>query len=173
MAPTVNDYMTATVSTVEETTPLATVMDSMRRGRVRHLCVVRGSRLLGIISDRDVKRALPSVRSGATEMDYSKVLEQTQAAHVMSRSPVCVESGTPLAEAVRVMTSHHVSAVPVLRGGVLAGILSDSDCMTALLELLQPRDRVPREPLGEARGQPTLSTSAIAVSPAAQPLKSP
>lgn len=139
----VQESMSSPVAAFSEETCLVVAVEAMRTRHVRHLCVVRQTRVVGIVSDRDVKRALPSALAGAVRMDYEAILEETPLSRVMSRAPVCIASQAPLARAVSLMLEHRISALPVVDDGVLVGMLTETDCLRALGGLLDD-DAEPR-----------------------------
>lgn len=128
--------MSSPVASFTEETCLGVAVDTMRVRHVRHLCVLRGQRVVGMVSDRDVKRALPSALAGAVRMDYEAILNETPLSRVMTRAPICISAHATLGEAVAVMLARKISALPVLEEGVLVGMITETDCLRALGGLL-------------------------------------
>lgn len=112
----VRDWMTADPVCVAPDTPLADVRERLERGGFRHLPVVGDGRLVGIVSDRDVRSA-----QGAT------------AAAVMSTSVQHIDPGETVEAAARQMLSRRISALPVVSGESVVGIITTTDCLLALL----------------------------------------
>lgn len=133
----VKESMSSPVTSFTEETCLGVAVDTMRARHVRHLCVLRGQRVVGMVSDRDVKRALPSTLAGAVRMDYEAILNETPLSRVMTRAPICISSHATLGEAVAVMLERKISALPVLDDGVLVGMITETDCLRALGGLLE------------------------------------
>jgi len=137
MSRMVSEWMTVPVVSVAEDTPVGAAINAMRARHLRHLCVVRGSALVGIVSDRDIKRALPSPLSGACAQDYEAILDKTLVSRVMTREPTSIAPEALLRDAVRAMLELKVSALPVIRHEAgLVGIITESDCLRALGDLL-------------------------------------
>jgi acetoin utilization protein AcuB len=105
---------------------------------VRHLPVVRGRELVGIISDRDLRRF--------SEADDDEAIDAVESArsstigNFMNTSPVKVDPETTIREAVELMLLHRVGALPVadLDTGDLLGIVSYVDLLRVLQETLEP-----------------------------------
>ena len=97
----------------------------------RHFLVTDGSRLAGVISDRDV---IPFVgASGGADAD---ALEQVTVADLMSTDLITVGLDTPLAEAIEQMVDVGINSLPVVEGTRLVGILTSTDVFLSLEQLL-------------------------------------
>jgi len=122
-----------------KTSPDMSVKDAfllMKTHRVRHLPVVEGDKLQGIISDRDLRRprwvdALDDWTS------YYQINDETLVREVMTSNPEVVYTYDTIRKAVTVLMEHRYGALPVLdKKGDLVGILSAQDLLAALDELL-------------------------------------
>lgn len=143
----VADVMTRRVYSLPSTATLGEAALLQMRHAVRHVPVVDEGRLVGLVTDRDIKRATPSVLSGATREDYERVLRETRLARVMTRDPRTISPDAPLREAVGVFARHKYGALPVVDAeGAMVGILSQYDAVRVLLALLEGREdlTVPR-----------------------------
>jgi acetoin utilization protein AcuB len=132
----VSKYMTQKLITA---TPDMTVKQAfllMRTHRVRHIPVVEGEKLVGIISDRDLRRP----RWADTLDDwttYYNVDDTHTVADVMTRTPETVKASDDIRKAVKIFREQRYGALPVLnRDQELVGILSAQDLLVALEELL-------------------------------------
>jgi acetoin utilization protein AcuB len=123
---TVGDHMTPVVHSVGDDQTLAEASLRMQELDVRHLPVMRGSRLVGILSERDI--AVLKARSHA-------YLDELKVADAMTRDPYHVQSKTPLAAVARAMGTHRYGAVVIVDDGELRGIFSTTDGMLALARL--------------------------------------
>jgi acetoin utilization protein AcuB len=105
--------------------------------RIRHLPVTNGSRLVGIVTDRDIRRASPGLLSGIVREDFEQVLLATPVSDIMTREPVTVTPDTPLADAVRLLVERKFGCLPVVNGDDLVGIFTEIDALKVLLEKMQ------------------------------------
>jgi CBS domain-containing protein len=137
MAQRVRDQMASELSTVREDESLRSAVECVLVQRIRHLPVVdaRGD-LVGIFTDRDLKRALPSPLEGVSPEDYERLLDETPIGRVMTREPITLGPDASLAEAVQLMLEKKIGCIPVLEDGRLVGILTESDALRTLLGLL-------------------------------------
>jgi acetoin utilization protein AcuB len=92
---------------------------------------------VGIISDRDLKRAMPSVVAGATAEEYQVFMDETPVEHAMTTDPIASTPDTDLVDLVREFCQKKVGAIPVVDGGRLVGIVTQTDMMEAFLMLLE------------------------------------
>jgi acetoin utilization protein AcuB len=107
----------------------------MRLHSIRRIPIVVGERLVGLLAEGDLKRAQPSILD-ASEEDFHRVMDGTQVARIMISNPITVGEDTPLFEAAQTLSQTKFGALPVMRGEQLCGILTDSDLIKSLGELL-------------------------------------
>ena len=132
---TVHRWMSKEVQTVRAEQPLVDAFELMRVHRIRHVPVIEGADLVGIVSDRDVRHALPMRTNGDHEaVLYGNALMHTKVAEVMSRHPVVVESDTTIREAAEICCREKISALPVVDDGELVGIVSSEDLLWAFVD---------------------------------------
>jgi len=133
----VRDIMTTELTTLEADAKLLDAALLMRSSGFRHLPVVKDGRLVGLLSDRDVHRASPSMFSNTSPEEYNRLFETTPIEKVMTKDPVSVAPDAPVIEVVRLMHQHKYGSVPVVdSSGALAGIVTTTDMLRILSELL-------------------------------------
>lgn len=133
----VGDHMTRDPLTASEDTSIKDAMILLRTHHIRHLPVSDdGKTLLGMVSDRDIRLASPSLLSGIDKQEYERVLEDTPISRIMTREPFTVTEDTGLAEAVRVLVEKKFGSLPVLQGDELVGIFTEIDALKILLTQL-------------------------------------
>ena len=93
-------------------------------------------RLVGIVTDRDVRRALPSPLMDADPTERDAMVDNTPVSRVMTREPLTVEPGSPLTAAVRLICERKIGALPVVDDGRLVGIFTQTDALRAFLDVL-------------------------------------
>lgn len=121
------------------TAPDATLADAqelMARHGIRHLPVVDGDRLVGVISESDLHRAsLPGGRATAA-LECDALLRLVRVVDVMSLDPVTVGPDHGVGDAARLLVAGKIGGVPVVDEGRLVGILTVTDALEALVELV-------------------------------------
>ncbi|MDD2231653.1 MAG: CBS domain-containing protein [Sphaerochaetaceae bacterium] len=124
-------------------TPDMTVEDAakiMKQEKVHRLPVLdRDKKLVGVISEKDILRALPSPVSTLSAYEMPYLLSKITVKKLMSRNPVTITPDTIVEEAARLMVDQDLSCLPVMQGDKLVGIVSKSDLFKMLLELFGAR----------------------------------
>jgi acetoin utilization protein AcuB len=133
---TVRDYMVSEVETLAPDDSLETAVMLERRFRIRHIPIVENGELVGMVTDRDLKRALPSPVTGSDQQTFERVVQTTLLRQIMTRSPMTIGPGAPLREAVQIMCDKKFGAIPVVEKGKLVGIITGVDMLRAFLALL-------------------------------------
>jgi len=132
----VEDLMTREVVTLTEDQFLRDAIAVLQRHRIRHVPVVSGEKVIGILTDRDVKRASPSALSGIDQSQYDRVLTSTRVGQVMTRDPFTVTPSTPIKDAVKVLIDRKYSALPVVEHDRLVGIITGTDMLRLFYDTL-------------------------------------
>lgn len=134
---TVEEIMTSEVSTLEHDANLLDASLLMRRTGFRHFPVVKNGAVVGIVSDRDIIRATPSLFGSISQEEYNRVFESTPIEKVMTADPLTVQPGTPLTEAVDIMAARKIGALPVVNGEKkLVGVVTRTDLLRLLRSFL-------------------------------------
>ncbi len=132
----VRDYMTSEPQTLDIQSTLLDAVLMMRRSELRHIPILEGGRLVGILTDRDVARFAPSILVTLSPQDYNRVFEDTSVARVMTRHLVSTTPEARLAEAVDLIYTQKLGCLPVLEGERLVGIITVVDMLRALHDLI-------------------------------------
>jgi acetoin utilization protein AcuB len=142
--PPVADHMTAAPQVIAPHEPLSTAIRYMDELEIRHLPVVDGAKLVGIVSDRDVELAaeLPGID-----------IDELPVEQVMTPKAFTVRADTPLNVAARAMAARKIGSAVVLEGKAVIGVLTTTDALAALVDLLE--GKLPRTELGRTTLGPT------------------
>lgn len=117
---------------------LADALRLTRARRIRHLPVVQDGAVVGMVSDRDVRLAMPSPLATA-DPERAAFLHRTHVRAVMAREVATVGPLETVEDAARLLVRRRIGALPVVDGhGRLIGILSETDILHAFVELLGP-----------------------------------
>jgi acetoin utilization protein AcuB len=135
----VADAMTRRPVTLSPDATVAAAVSAMRRGRFRHLPVVAGDELVGVVAHGDLE-----VWPGAP-VEVAESLADRPVTEVMSTQPITVWPDEPVEVAARLLVEHAIGCLPVVSGDGLVGILTESDLFSVLLRLLggdEPSSRI-------------------------------
>lgn len=140
MLKTVNDLMTVEPVTVAPDTPLKEILTLMHEEGYRQLPVVdETGRLVGIITDRDLRLVMNSPLILHETWQDTALLETATAESCMSRNPICVRPDTPAYRAADMLCTYKFGALPVLDDGRLVGIISVTDFLDQFIEDNKPK----------------------------------
>ena len=132
--------MTRNPITVSHDTSVPDALRLMREKKVRRLPVLDShKRLVGIVSDKDLLHAEPSPATTLAVWEIPELLGKLKVEKVMTRDVITIGEETPLEEAARIMADKKIGGLPVMQGGNLVGIITETDLFKALLELLGGR----------------------------------
>ncbi len=137
----VSDYMIRKVITAAPDDGVRETFFRMREAGIRHLPVLDGAQLVGMLSDRDLRR--PDWVDEAPDLSHDYQLDDNlSVSDLMSRHPVSVHTYDDLARACELINQHGFGALPVLdKGNHLVGIISKADLVRAFGRALQSRHR--------------------------------
>lgn len=164
----VAQWMTPAPQSVSSKTPVMEAMQLLRRGGYRRLPVVEGGKVVGIVTDRDLKEANPPKADTLSVYELNYRLSKLTVREVMTAPVVTVSPEDPVEQASLLMEAHNISGLPVVEGGQLKGMLTISDMLRAFVEMLGLRDggtrvtvRLPDEPGVLARAASAAAPSNI------------
>jgi acetoin utilization protein AcuB len=128
----VRDSMTREVVTVGPETTAAEALALCREKGIRHLPVLEGGWLVGMISDRDLRSATPALG----DPDRAQALERIRVADEMAKEVAKVRPEDPIEEAAIEMYERKIGCLPVVDDDDLVGIVTSSDVMRAFVRLV-------------------------------------
>lgn len=133
----VRDVMTPKPITIGPQQSIGAALARMRRGNFRRLPVVENGKLVGIVTDRDLRLAMNSpyvLREGWYD---TYLMEHIEVRSCMTPNPAVIAPGADLIEAVRLMRAQKFGGLPVVEEGALVGIITETDLLDCLIWLLE------------------------------------
>jgi len=138
----VEDLMQKAVFTVDADDTVDRVFFLLHYEKIRHLPVLEEGLVAGIVSDRDLYKALGPKSQGGSVIQTGRSNESVlyviprKVRHIMRRGVVTIEPGEDAAKAARMMARKKIGALPVVRGDKLVGIITSTDILTAFADLI-------------------------------------
>lgn len=130
----VSNIMTKNVYTVNENDKLQDAVAIIRKHKIRHIPVMSGNKISGIISRTDLNRlsfgALFDNQEGADE----SVLDMLSITQVMTSSPRTINSDDTIRDVAEIFAKEDYHALPVVENGALQGIVTTTDIIAYMLE---------------------------------------
>ena len=130
----VQDYMTKDLITVDEGASILKASKLMKQNNISHLLVMRQGRLVGIISDRELKEATPSKATTLDIHEMYYLLDQVTVQSLMAKKLYTITPEATVEKAAAIMLQHNISALPVVdENGALQGIIAKGDIFRAFV----------------------------------------
>lgn len=128
------DWMTTDVVCVSGATSIREAAELMKARRIRHLPVMERTRLIGIVTDRDVRDAMPSQAASLESDNRLDLLDKVTVRDIMTTRVVGVSPDVSIAKAAGLMCRNKIGSLPVLDEETLVGIITESDILRAVAE---------------------------------------
>lgn len=160
----VGERMSHPVITIPPSMPVVEALNLMQRQGIRRMPVVKDNKIVGIVSDKDLLNASPSPATSLSVWEMNYLISKITVKEVMTGQVIFVTEDTLIEEAARIMADNKIGGLPVMRGGSVVGIITETDLFKIFLELMGARDSGVRVTalIHEERGQLARLTQAIA-----------
>ncbi len=132
----VREWMTPDPVTIRPDTPVLEAMRHLKEKGFRRLPVVESGRLVGIVTDKDLKDAMPSKATTLSVWELNYLLSKLTVSEVMAKPVITVGVDEPLEEAALLMEEYKIGGLPVLEGGRLVGIITITDVLKSFIEVM-------------------------------------
>ncbi len=136
----VKDWMTTDPIVVSPETPILEAQRIMRQRKIRRLPVVKGSKLVGIVTYRDIIEASPSSATTLSIHELHYLLSKLTVGEIMAKELVVVSPNDTAEHAVLLGAEKGVGALPVVHKGKLIGIATEADIVRAYLTILGAKE---------------------------------
>ena len=132
----VKGWMTSDILTVDEETSMMKASQIMKENNIRRLPVMRKGKLVGMVTDRDIKEASPSKATTLDVHELYYLLSELKLKDIMSKGLVTVGPEETVEKAAVKMLEHRISGLPVINDkGKLVGIITQGDIFKVLVSL--------------------------------------
>ena len=125
----VSERMTANPVVISPTDTLANARRLMDRGKFRALPVLENGKLVGIVTDRDLRKHEGLAGKAAEYLEWTKVTV------AMTPDPMTVSPESLTLDAARLLLEHKIGGLPVVDNGKLVGIVTTSDLLRSILDM--------------------------------------
>lgn len=137
---TIGSKMSRNPITVSPDTSLLEAKALLKREGISRLPVLdKHNKLVGIVTEFDLVNAAPSTASSLDMWEMTYLLGKLKIEKVMTTKVITISEDTTVEEAARLMAENNISGLPVLRGDLLVGIITESDLFRIFTELFGAR----------------------------------
>ncbi|MZH02234.1 MAG: CBS domain-containing protein [Nitrospinae bacterium] len=139
----VKELMSKKLTTVNPNDKLDRVFFLYNFENFRHLPVLEKNKLVGIISDRDLKKVLGPKKTIVEKPDGTTIqLSTRKVKNIMRRNVVTIEPEQRAADAAAIMAKKKIGALPVVHKNKLVGIITATDILKAFVKLRNDLDNI-------------------------------
>jgi acetoin utilization protein AcuB len=128
--------MTRNVVTVTRDMSILAVKNILHEHQFNQVPVVDGKKVVGIITDGDIRENSASPASTLSVHELNYLLSEMKAGDIMTKDPITVTPETPIEAATEIINRHNIGSLPVVSKGELVGIITTSDLLNVLLEVM-------------------------------------
>ncbi|VAX22497.1 hypothetical protein MNBD_NITROSPINAE04-1143 [hydrothermal vent metagenome] len=133
----IGQIMTRKVVTIAPDSGVKSAHDKMMKGRFAHLPVMKGQKLVGMLSDRDLRQAIIPRKILKGSKIKSPKLSDFKVRDLMTTGVITADPGMSVTDAVKLILRLKIGALPVMASGKLGGIVSKGDLLGIFVEMLQ------------------------------------
>lgn len=130
----VRDRMSIPPISITSEDSLESAINLLNKHNIRELPVVEHGKLIGIVTDRDLREVTPSYPIFRDRQEIRHYLQKLKVSSAMTVDPLVVSPGTPLVEAARLLTNYRIGSLPVVQDSELVGIISVTDFLQLFIE---------------------------------------
>ncbi|RLB04113.1 MAG: hypothetical protein DRG59_10750 [Deltaproteobacteria bacterium] len=129
-------WMSKYVVTIEENDTMENVIKSLRKHNIRRLPVIKKDKLVGIVTDRDVKRVSASDATLLDVYELMYLISKIKVKNIMTRNPITVSPHHTVDEVAEILIENKIGGTPVIDStGKVVGIITQTDIFRALISL--------------------------------------
>ncbi len=112
-----------------------------KKERIRRAPIIKGGKLIGIVSEKDLLNASPSPATTLSVWEMNYLLSKLTVSEVMTKDVITVSEDTPIEEAARIMADNKIGGLPVVKGARVVGIITETNLFKMFLELMGAREK--------------------------------
>lgn len=128
--------MTPNPVVIDPETSMLDALHIMKEKKIRRLPVVAHGKLVGIVTERDLKESQSLKATSLSIFELNYLLAKTPVKEVMTKNPITVTPDTTIEEAAVIMRDNEISGLPVVEDGKVVGIVTETDIFDMLVKLL-------------------------------------
>lgn len=132
----VQQFMTSRVITVSPSDNILNAMNIMKTKGINRLPVMSGGKLVGIVTDGDLRAASPSPVTSLSKFEMNELLSKVSIKDVAVKKVIVCRPDTLIEDAALLMREHKIGALPVMEGEKMVGIITQNNIMDAFLDIM-------------------------------------
>jgi acetoin utilization protein AcuB len=137
----VGERMSRPPITIGPDLPINEALAMFKKERIRRAPIIKGGKLIGIVSEKDLLNASPSPATTLSVWEMNYLLSKLTVAEVMTKHVITITEDTPIEEAARIMADNKIGGLPVVKGTRVVGIITETNLFKMFLELMGAREK--------------------------------
>jgi CBS domain-containing protein len=134
----VQDYMTRKVTSMKPMDNARDARELMTRLRIQQVPILVRGKLVGIVTDRDIRDAFPTATISHLGNEIDEFTRKIKLESIMSGNVLTISPTASIADAAELLRSNRIGALPVVDGDKLVGIITRSDVLAAVIDAVRP-----------------------------------
>ena len=127
--------------TITKDERMTTAKKILKEKNIRHLPVVDGKRLIGLVSNMDIRKAEASPATSLEIRELHYLLDKLTVGEIMTRNVITISPDISVEEATTLLHDNKIGCLPVVEDGNLVGILTENDVMDILIEVMGMKEK--------------------------------
>ncbi len=132
----VKNRMTTDIITLTPDTTVLRAMSIIQQKGIRHLPVVDGKKVVGMVTNLDIQRVSASDASTLSVYELNYLLDKIKVSQFMTKKVFTVDPDEPIEAAAKLIYDHKIGSLPVVKNGELVGLLTSMDILETFIEVL-------------------------------------
>jgi len=128
--------MTTDIITLTPDTTVLRAMSIIQQKGIRHLPVVEGKKVVGMVTNLDIQRVSASDASTLSVYELNYLLDKIKVSQFMTKKVFTVDPDEPIEAAAKLIYDHKIGSLPVVKNGELVGLITSSDILETFIEVL-------------------------------------
>ena len=138
----VRDIMTSPVICVDSLTTVTTAQALMKEHKIRRVPVIDDGKLVGILTQGDVRGALPSEVTTLNRAEQDYLIQQLKVKRVMSGDVIVATEAMNLLDAARLLVQYKIGGLPVVDDDKVMGMVTESDLFGVVVAMFDKLDQI-------------------------------
>ena len=137
----VRKKMQKNITTITKDERMTTAKKILKEKNIRHLPVVDGKKLIGLVTNMDIRKAEASPATSLEIRELHYLLDKITVGEIMTRNVISIAPDISIEEATTLLHDNKIGCLPVIEDGALIGILTEDDVMEILIEVMGMKEK--------------------------------
>jgi len=127
--------------TITKDERMTTARKIMKEKNIRHLPVVDGKKLIGLVTNMDIRKAEASPATSLEIRELHYLLDKLTAGEIMTRNVITISPDISIEEAATLIHDNKIGCLPVVEDGNLVGMITENDVMEILIDVMGMKEK--------------------------------